>query len=449
MSIRDESLIGQVESARQALAGVVETSGESRHAAAGEAVRAVTRLWCELNPGFDLQAFNAVSWMIGENWDQIVTHRYIGGVSNRGETDEQLLPEPSTATAAELRVLCSQLSAEPLFGARELIHSNLLAWFIDHVPEVRRLIAEWTAEADTQASPTERERYKFDLLVHLEGRAPLVIENKTFSLPDEAQLAKYSETAAMALDPQPWFVLLSLADPRWPGREQWVGEHLWRYVSYATLGQALEHASSLIDNQGQPDAAYRSETLRRFGRLLLALHTIAQLVTNLDHTSTYLLPPEEAIELDRVRLAASYSKLRTHRVAQILNDTRSDAVIGGFTRDEPLLERFTVTGRGDEMGWQLQGRKWRLAVRVAESHPAHGSGAANAEARAEYVAKHYRGFFDLNALGLTDVSTKHEWLRFAPDFVYRYGLIPADTTVGQLADLAAATDQLAAPFSTL
>lgn len=46
-------------------------SDQDRHGQLGVAMRTITRLWAEVNPDFDRDAFGPVSFMLTEHWDRI------------------------------------------------------------------------------------------------------------------------------------------------------------------------------------------------------------------------------------------------------------------------------------------------------------------------------------------------------------------------------------------
>ena len=87
--------------------------------------------------------------------------------------------------------LCTALEKEPLFhmslGSKELFHSNFLAWFADCFPEhAAAVFRPWTVPmTEAQADRSEREPAHLDLVLHLPGLAPIAVENKVFSVPDE------------------------------------------------------------------------------------------------------------------------------------------------------------------------------------------------------------------------------------------------------------------------
>ena len=125
-------------------------------------------------------------------------------------------------TARGLDELCQALRAEPLFhaslGSKELFHSNILAWLVERFPDrAREVFGSWLVPAPGAGGDRVRREFAhLDLVVELAGNEALVIENKTFALPDEQQLARYTARAVPRLPGNPTLVLLSLMDPGWP-----------------------------------------------------------------------------------------------------------------------------------------------------------------------------------------------------------------------------------------
>ena len=97
-----------------------------------------------------------------------------------------------------VREICDALNSESIFHlslhSKELFHSNVIAWFCDAYPEeAARVLANWTPKRATSVHRIQRERKNLDLVIELRGLAPVIIENKVFSPPDEEQLDEYSE----------------------------------------------------------------------------------------------------------------------------------------------------------------------------------------------------------------------------------------------------------------
>ncbi len=76
MATTDEQLVPDaVEQVMRLLGEALEaSSSEDRHERVGRAVRTLTRLWSEMNPDFDGDAWYPVSAMLTEHWDQIRQH---------------------------------------------------------------------------------------------------------------------------------------------------------------------------------------------------------------------------------------------------------------------------------------------------------------------------------------------------------------------------------------
>jgi hypothetical protein len=95
---------------------------------------------------------------------------------------------------------------------------------------------------------------------------------------------------------------------------------------------------------------------------------------------------------------------------------------------------------GDELGWQLQGKQWRLAVRTSQFE---GETAALRELRYEYVRQNYQEWFDFSEIpgliGRSVVSVpKNEkkgiFCGYAPNFVY-WNRNLSDLTLGEIKKL--------------
>lgn len=344
--------------------------------------------------------------------------------------------------------ICAQLDREPLLhaslGSRELFHSNFLAWYIDRHPgSARRVFEPWTRPAPgVPAAPTERERYQLDLVVHLADAAPLVIENKVFSPPREAQLERYAADAAVKYEPAPEFVLLSLSDPGWSDRRRTLGGHMWWYQSYGGLGATISDAARVIDD------GYDRSIVEHYGQMVEMLQQAADLVAvAIDDNTPFAMPDDLARLLHPIRLDQGFQKLRTRSIAHHVQDHLSGqglevTVVDAYLRTHPILEAFNrAPGTDEEIGWQYQERQWRLASRVLPTHPLYGRGETLRHKRAQHLAQRYADWFDFTlvdqVLGTTEADSPKPdvFRRFEPDFIYQYRRAPA-VTVAQLCELA-------------
>lgn len=366
----------------------------------------------------------------------------------------------TNAAVQRVRALCETLDEEPLFhaslGSKELFHSNLIAWFVDHQPDAaRQVFAPWSRPATgSVGARTERERRHLDLVIRLSDVAPLVIENKVFSPPRDKQLADYAKEVAPKYQPTPEFVLLSLSDPGWPSDQQQLGGQLWRHRSYRDLGAALNAAHKLVDD------GYARETVKRYASIIQSLQELAQIVAvEVTDSMPFALPNPFATELEKIRLTQGFEKLRARSIAHYIQDRLATRQLGEveivdeYTRTWPLLEAFMhIAGTEDEIGWQYQEGQWRLAVRVRPDHDCHGPGATTRARRESYVTERYTTWFNFAdadpVLGTSEYNAPKiaGFKGFAPNFVYLYR--PArDVTVGQLCALAESTAQRTQTFN--
>jgi hypothetical protein len=170
--------------------------------------------------------------------------------------------------AVDFTETARRIEANPLgrlmYGQRELFHSSLIGCFFDQLPDAADATFRPLAPpgADT-GRWVDRERDHMDLVFHWSDRAPLVIENKVFSVPAREQLDVYSR-AVSKWPHRPSLVLLSISAPGFdPGD--------WRHLSYAELaGRILDALPA--------DSAYEGETMRRYAALIADLHELVSAV---------------------------------------------------------------------------------------------------------------------------------------------------------------------------
>lgn len=339
---------------------------------------------------------------------------YLDGIP---PTSAQLLAD----TAAELD---SEPLARIMYGQRELFHSNLLAWFFDAMPQHADVVfRDLTGPGDASGRGVERERENLDLVMRWDGAAPLVIENKVFSLPERAQLDEYRAKTANWKGSPAVHVLLSMTPPP----HDVAG---WTYLSYQDLSERIELA--LVD---APDG-YETETMRHYARVIRLLS--AMLDTTVVHSSWEFvwLDREQLTTLSSPQTRSALAKLRARRVRQHLDAHGPD---GGWTESaishsQPLVgwrRQLMVDGQAIEAGWQYQEGQLRRCVVLP--HLAGRDTDAKA-ARTEFAERHPE-LFDLDLLGAREQRPKAGFAHFAPDFVYRYAKAP-DLTIAELVDIA-------------
>jgi hypothetical protein len=300
-----------------------------------------------------------------------------------------------------------------------------------------------------------REYRHLDLVVELPGFEPLVVENKSFSLPDEKQLGRYTRYAVRAVPGEPTLVLLSLCEPGWAGGTREIEGRTWRWVSYRELGARLAEAFAGGTEFGE-------QVLQHEARLVRLLDRIIQSVGVQDIGEPLRLPAEFVQPLERAGIADAVGKARAHQVMQLIRRELDAMALRppawdlevGFSNGQPLLAGFWKANEDVVVGWQYQGRQWRLAM-ILKGDELHGRGRHTERAA---FAREHLDYFDFNPMYETLGTTEEECLprrtrtdgtgfnRYDPDFVYRYRLLP-DVTVDKFVRLAISYSRWAAEWA--
>jgi len=335
----------------------------------------------------------------------------------------------------ELEEIVARLDDEPLthlmLGHRELFHSNLLAWFFNKLPEASDLVfgalTGFSSNTNT-ARAVRREQKNLDLWFQWPNRSPLVIENKVFSLPDEAQLNDYA-VKATANGNTAFLWLLSLSDPNWPDGRIVIGRHEWRWLSYHALAESIRAALP------KQDGSYAVETMRHYADVVDLLTKLVARAVVSDPSETVALPEHVRIVLAGNRLMSPMAKLRARSVAQYLSKSLCAAGVkemkvgSGFTNGTSLNEWFSSVSCAPDAkaGWQLQGDQFRLAL-ITPSLA--GNAEKNISDRTEFGKKH-ENVFDFSNLDahlgtayLPVQPIKRTFGHYNPDFIYRYKKVP-------------------------
>jgi hypothetical protein len=349
---------------------------------------------------------------------------------------------------ARIKEICGRLNDEAIYHwslhSKELFHSNVLGWFCEKYPEAAfQFLQGWAPSRDTTEHWVLREKYNLDLVVQLPGLAPVVIENKVFSPPDESQLDRYSEENIRKMKEfeDPTLLLLSLGSPNWDSSTYVAnGGSKWRYLSYQDLASRLGQSIQSI-------SGFDGEVMRRYVQFITYLQELASEVSLESDVDVVDIDAESLAILKSVRLDSAFSKLRarsaTAAVRDFMKEHKSFEAIkfhAEYTKGKPLLEAFVRCESGDELGWQLQGKQWRLAVRTSQFE---GETAALRELRYEYVRQNYQEWFDFSEIpgliGRSVVSVpKNEkkgiFCGYAPNFVY-WNRNLSDLTLGEIKKL--------------
>lgn len=336
--------------------------------------------------------------------------------------------------------ICDRLAGNPVthlgLTGKELFHSNILAWLFQEHPEpMTEAFGDLLALDPTQQSHSvDRERLRLDLVVSLPRRRPLVVENKTFSLPDEDQLHRYSHYRWVQ-EQDPALVLLSLGDPGWAefSVDTPAGPRLWQWVAYDEIGKRLR---MVADHVG---ADFDRLLLMRYCDVIDDLVELARILTSREsdespfHLSNSVLNP-----IRRIRLS-DLLKVRTAAIARRIHPTE---VGTGFTRGDPLMQAFGA-GPTRWVGWQLQQRQFRLCA-IFEDLAGPSRKQREARSREAKRLADATAWFDFTEIervmgprAFVPQRVRPDaygFNRYDPDFVYRYRSVP-DITQGELVEL--------------
>lgn len=323
-----------------------------------------------------------------------------------------------------------RIEANPLgrlmYGQRELFHSNLIGWYFDELPEAADATFRPLAVSGASAGRfVERERNHLDLVFHWPDRAPLVVENKVFSLPGPDQLRAYEAATSDWAHP-PALVLLSVSAPDFDTGG-------WSYLNYADL-------SARILNALPSTSSYEVETMRHYAALVSDLHHLISAVEIRTDEETVWLPNSLLSAISSSQMRAALHKARAQRVARVLNGflpTLEQPAAGGMSNATPLVESFEYVHTGGihlHLGWQLQGSQFR---RAAVYHDQSISGKSQeSRRRREDVSRQHPEFYSFPAPLPQVVGGRKEFNHFAPSFVYKYVKTP-NLTVAELKAAAA------------
>lgn len=330
----------------------------------------------------------------------------------------------------DFKDVARRIEANPLgrlmYGQRELFHSNLIGWFFDQLPDAADATFRPLAGPGADACRfVERERGHMDLVFHWPDRAPLVIENKVFALPQRDQLEEYQ--AASAHWPHaPALVLLSVSAPDFDPGE-------WSYLSYA------EFAARILDAL-PADSSYEVETMRRYAALVTDLYHLVSVVDVQSDSERVWLPDSLLSAISSSQMRAALHKARAQRVARVLNDFLpglEQPAAGGMSNATPLVESFEYVYTRDmhlHLGWQLQGSQFR---RAAVYHDQSISGRSQESRRLrEDVSREHPEFYSFPDLLPQTLGGRKEFNHFAPSFVYKYVKTP-NLTISELKAAAA------------
>lgn len=370
--------------------------------------------------------------------------------------------------------ICGELRQDALhnlsLGGRELFHSDFLAWFAQsHPQEAAHVFSGYAQPGDPgRGEAAEREHEHLDLILRLPRLQLIVIENKVWSLPDDAQLAAFAAGPITSLrkdlgGADTAQILLSLTPPAWddPGARV-LGGLCWKYLSYRELARRLEPSAERLEKSASADDRFAGQLLQRYATWVERLCRLSAEITAGPSEQVLLADTSLAI-LDRARIGDGASKLRGRQVMSALleqlraEDPSVEALAPGskeakafqpqarwqllrlrdraaglevsFSRGMPVLSGAVAVDGGDKLYWQYQNGQWRLAVTTARHQGSTPSAIARRHA---YVAGRYSKWFDFKAVedllgtgrgSQVQVKSDQGFQRFNPDFAYRYAKV--------------------------
>lgn len=351
--------------------------------------------------------------------------------------------------------VCEWLEDEPLWhaslGSKELFHSNLLGWAIERWPELgRRVLEPWLRPGSGTVDQVLFEHRHLDLVIDLAGCETIVVENKTFALPDADQLTANTVVAQKVAE-HPVLLLLSLTDPGWRDGTLDQDGHAWVYVSYREIGERLHGAFCSA-------TGFAADVVVHHAGLMVQLANLMELVADVRPSDPLGLPGRVHQLLKRSRIADAVGKARAHRVMALIRHRLDERGVPapawdgvGFSNGAPLLEGFWRAGTDRYVGWQYQNGQWRLAMVLDDL-----TGSGHGEER-KRVAQQNETYFDFaplqQILGTGGSLSRYAnqgnvaFNAFNPAFVYRYRKIDPETTVATIIDLATAYSQHAADWA--
>lgn len=363
--------------------------------------------------------------------------------------------------------ICAELRRDALhnlsLSGKELFHSDFLAWFAQSYPEAADVFCGFARPGDPGPGEVAVREYEhLDLILRLPRLRPIVIENKVWSLPDDAQLQAYAAGPISRLGIDTVQILLSLTPPAWeePGARV-LGGRRWDYLSYQELADRLEPVAERLGKSAGDDR-FAGQLVQRYAAWVKLLCRLAGEVA-VAPSEPVLLDDASRAALERARIYDGISKLRGHRVmAALLEQLRAEdsslkAIAAGseeadafqpqarwqllrlqrrvaglevsFSRGMPLLSGAVAMDNGDRLFWQYQNGQWRLIVVTAHYR---GSTPGVIARREAYVADRYSKWFDFQAvedlLGpargkQVQVKGDKGFQRFNPDSAYRYAKV--------------------------
>lgn len=322
-------------------------------------------------------------------------------------------------------------------AGQELFHSNTIGWLLRQFPvECAPLLGLLGGAPYSGVGQVDvwRERRNLDIVIDPVGAQPkVVVENKLYSVPYPAQLAKYNSY------PLPWspdhgdlgaegtrYVLLSLMKPSFPLPSPWI------HVDYREVAEALEAI----------DAEALGRTVEPFTRYRALVHRLVALAEAVDPAQALdeqFSATDAVAKLPGGGLDGAIARMRFSGLAQVVqshfDETKSFEVGGDRGGLITYWRRLSATR---SIGWQFQENQLRLQVTIEDDDL---QGGEHRSAREAIVEAEHLDFFDhadVEAVLGPELKAKTyasgKWLGFNPDFVYRHRPVLPTVSTAKLAE---------------
>ncbi len=280
-----------------------------------------------------------------------------------------------------------ELKGLPIFNmslsSKELFHSNFIGWILETYPvEMGKKFSEvLDLEKNEKIVNVQREKNNIDLSFEL-GDTLVLIENKVKSIAYKEQLNKYSKHK-IPKDKKAKYILLSLKEPTFIGKDETPYYKEWLYVSYEEF--INEYLELLLDSK--MDQYYES-LIRDYIKFIDILDK--NIMQEIDNTSIVNFYKKDTDEnklfstLKEIRMHDFFQKGLFENLAQSIysrlgNDNDSVEVhLGkrekgkdynktvtinhGMTRAVGLLDIKYQYDKNITIGIQIQGNQYRKII---------------------------------------------------------------------------------------
>ncbi len=268
----------------------------------------------------------------------------------------------------------SNLAFAMTLGSKELFHSNIIAWLIQHNSSSCIKLMNLFAPSCASIISVNREEKHFDLLIRFKStdgkQCCTVIENKVKAFPDSEQLKRYNEKTAELKELKEAVVYRFLLAPQkslelFNEQKGLSGNENWKPVSYEELLQLLP------ENIANDDFA--TLFLKSYKKMMQDLLSILDYAVKTSSQNDSLIFPPEAVleELEKIRFADVFKKLYG---SAIMHQNRCDvcnkalwlATIGYAQNSACLKWTCTRQKEGLEFGVELMTNKLAVFAQVPD-----------------------------------------------------------------------------------